>query len=204
MLALLALAGCKKETTGPTQNDDENAGNGGGGSGGSAPVANFSANRTSGFAALSVSFQDLSIGDPSSWGWDFGDGRTSTTQNPTHTYLAAGTYTVTLRVNNANGSDTKVNSDYIYVQPSVIQVRHASAVSGGVRVKVNGTDYDIPRGTLITIPVSAPTSLSIWECIWVNNSWACRWDGPYTIVPGSRYKVVDASSTHWDLALTFD
>ncbi len=44
-------------------------------------------------------FRDQSIG-PLSWSWDFGDGNTSTLQNPTHTYAATGTYTVTLTVRN--------------------------------------------------------------------------------------------------------
>ena len=39
--------------------------------------------------------------------WDFGDGANSTEQNPTHTYSAAGTYTVNLTVSNANGTASK-------------------------------------------------------------------------------------------------
>ncbi|MBA2380594.1 MAG: PKD domain-containing protein [Chloroflexi bacterium] len=45
-----------------------------------------------------------------SWLWSFGDNTTSNVQNPTvgspHTYLVAGTYTVTLKVTNAAGSRT--------------------------------------------------------------------------------------------------
>jgi subtilisin-like proprotein convertase family protein/PKD repeat protein len=41
-----------------------------------------------------------------SYAWDFGDGSTSTDQNPVHTYAAGGTYTVTLVVTNACGTDT--------------------------------------------------------------------------------------------------
>ena len=40
------------------------------------------------------------------WSWSFGDGGTSTAQNPSHTYTAAGTYTVTLTASNAYGNDT--------------------------------------------------------------------------------------------------
>jgi alpha-tubulin suppressor-like RCC1 family protein len=39
-----------------------------------------------------------------SYAWDFGDGRTGTGVRPSHTYSAAGTYTVTLRVTNTRGS----------------------------------------------------------------------------------------------------
>ena len=53
------------------------------------PVADFSASVTSGYAPLSVQFTDLSQ-YATSRSWDFGDGTTSTEQNPAHTYSAAG------------------------------------------------------------------------------------------------------------------
>ncbi len=40
------------------------------------------------------------------WLWDFGDGNTSALQNPTHTYAAAGDYTVALTITDANGCST--------------------------------------------------------------------------------------------------
>lgn len=55
---------------------------------------------------LTAIFEDVSTGNPTSWRWEFGDGQTSTAQNPTHTYSAAGTYTVTLTATNAAGSST--------------------------------------------------------------------------------------------------
>ncbi|HKG26431.1 MAG TPA: PKD domain-containing protein, partial [Thermomicrobiales bacterium] len=54
------------------------------------PTAGFSGAPTSGTSPLSVAFSDSSTGSPTSWNWDFGDGATSTAQNPTHTYTAAG------------------------------------------------------------------------------------------------------------------
>jgi hypothetical protein len=58
--------------------------------------ADFTQNITSGDAPLKVQFTDLSSGRPNTWLWDFGDGGTSSLQNPVHTYTSAGTYTVTL------------------------------------------------------------------------------------------------------------
>ncbi len=81
----------------------------------SVPVASFSASPTSGAHPLSVTFTDKSTGYPESWSWDFGDGSTSTDQKPTHTYSAAGKYTVNLTVSNLAGSDTKSTSGYIKV-----------------------------------------------------------------------------------------
>ena len=61
-----------------------------------APVAEFSGTPLSGTNPLLVNFTDLSTGPVTSWSWTFGDGGTSTLQNPSHTYTAAGTYTVAL------------------------------------------------------------------------------------------------------------
>lgn len=55
---------------------------------------------------LSLQFTDTSPGDPTSWSWDFGDGGSSTEQNPIHTYATGGTYTVTLDVDGPAGPAT--------------------------------------------------------------------------------------------------
>ena len=58
--------------------------------------------------ALVVSFSDASTtaGTISAWSWDFGDGNSSTLQNPTHTYAAAGTFNVCLTVTDGCASET--------------------------------------------------------------------------------------------------
>jgi|GEM_PF-364288 len=78
-----------------------------------AGYANFIANRTGGLPPLAVAFTDTSAGNPTGWSWDFGDGTTSDEQNPIHTYTKIGTYTVTLIVTGAFGSDTIVTTDSI-------------------------------------------------------------------------------------------
>lgn len=71
------------------------------------PVASFTATPMTGAAPLNVSFSDTSTGAPTSWAWTFGDGGTSSQQNPpSHTYLGVGSYTVTLTVTNAAGSSS--------------------------------------------------------------------------------------------------
>ncbi|MCB9360567.1 MAG: PKD domain-containing protein [Flavobacteriales bacterium] len=57
-----------------------------------------------------VQFTDVSTNFPTSWLWNFGDGTTSTYQNPFHTYTVAGYYTVQLITTNAYGSDTTQQS----------------------------------------------------------------------------------------------
>ncbi len=77
--------------------------------------ANFTADVTSGDAPLTVNFTDQSTGPVTSWSWDFGDGNTSTAQNPSHVYNTAGTYTVALTVSSATCSNTMTKTNYITV-----------------------------------------------------------------------------------------
>ena len=79
------------------------------------PVADFVGSPTSGSAPLLVNFTDQSTGSVTSWDWDFGDGNTSTAQNPSNTYQE-GTYTVTLTVTGPGGSSTLTRTDYITAQ----------------------------------------------------------------------------------------
>ena len=79
--------------------------------------ANFEADVTSVSIGENVTFTDLSTGSPaiSSWSWDFGDGNTSTQQNPVHSYATGGFKTVALTVGNGSDNDTETKIDYIFV-----------------------------------------------------------------------------------------
>ncbi len=81
----------------------------------STPVANFTGTPTSGTAPLTVNFTDQSTNTPTSWQWEFGDGGTSTQENPTYIYNNNGSYAVSLTVTNDFGSDTITITDYIIV-----------------------------------------------------------------------------------------
>ena len=83
----------------------------------SAPSANFTSSNPSVLQGSTVSFSDASTGGPSSWAWDLnGDGTTdSTLPNPTFTYNTPGSYTVSLTVSNAFGSNTNAMPGYVTV-----------------------------------------------------------------------------------------
>lgn len=86
------------------------------------PVANFTGTPLTGNATLSVAFTDTSTNTPTSWAWDFGDSGTSTSQNPSHNYTAAGNYTVELDATNAAGTDTEAKVAYVTVtEPAAIE-----------------------------------------------------------------------------------
>lgn len=55
---------------------------------------------------LDFNFTDTTTNNPDSWIWDFGDGNTSTQQNPQHSFANGGIYDVTLIASNSSGSDT--------------------------------------------------------------------------------------------------
>ena len=81
------------------------------------PNAGFTASTTTGCAALTVQFTDLSSGNTTAWNWTFPGGTpaTSTAQNPTVVYSTPGVYDVTLVASTTAGSST-------YTQPAFITV----------------------------------------------------------------------------------
>jgi PKD repeat protein len=77
--------------------------------------AQFNANMTNGCGPLNIAFSDNSD-YASNWQWNFGDGTTSTKQNPVHFYKEDGMYTVKLVVRSATGCiDSIVKANYIHV-----------------------------------------------------------------------------------------
>lgn len=77
--------------------------------------AAFSVDIRSGFPPLTVSFTDQSSGEIESWNWSFGDGQTSEEQNPGHTYLEPGYFTVILKVSDGNNYYTLERENFIRV-----------------------------------------------------------------------------------------
>jgi lysophospholipase L1-like esterase len=90
----------------------------GGGGTNTPPTAVIAANPTSGTAALTVALNGTGSSDPdgtiSSYGWNFGDGQTSSLASPSHTYRVVGTYTVVLTVTD-NGGKTGMATTTITV-----------------------------------------------------------------------------------------
>jgi len=79
-----------------------------------APTASFTPASASGAAPLTVNFTDTSSGTPTSWYWAFGDGNTSTSENPMDIYANPGPYTAQLIASNACGWSTNTASITVY------------------------------------------------------------------------------------------
>jgi PKD repeat protein len=116
------------------------------------PVADFNATPTTGCAPLTVDFSDSSAGNIVQWFWDFGNGNTSSQQNPSQTYSSTGNYSVMLIVTNSSGcKDTIIKNNYIGI------------VSGQ-------TNYTAPPPTYVCFPYTA----SFTDPTTGSNSW--YWD----------------------------
>jgi PKD repeat protein/C1A family cysteine protease len=107
-----------------------------------APVAKYSVNTTTGPAPLSVQFTDQSTGSPTSWLWNFGDGTSSTQENPVHSYNTVGTYWPSLTASNAYGSSQLSDVSIIVTSPPSSPVAQFSAnpITGTVPLSVQCTD----------------------------------------------------------------
>jgi PKD repeat protein len=80
-----------------------------------APAAAFEATPTSGIAPLVVLFQDRSLGNVTTWAWDFGDGTSSRERSPQHLYASPGIYSVSLTVVGPGGESTHTGESLLQV-----------------------------------------------------------------------------------------
>ena len=112
------------------------------------PTAQFSQTCT----GLSCSFTDGSTdgdGLVTGWSWSFGDGRTETVKNPSHTYTAGGTYTVTLQATDDDGATSEKSASVTVTAPSSNLAPRAAfvALCTGLTCRFNDQSVD-PDGTL--------------------------------------------------------
>jgi len=114
---------------------------------GSIPDTRFTSNVVMGFAPLMVQFTDSSLNMPTSWSWNFGDGTSSTLQNPGHTYYSGGQYTVEFTATNDAGSSSSNATNYISVfQPGFSAVPPQGPAPLTVYFTDNSTGYPQPTG----------------------------------------------------------
>ncbi len=135
------------------------------------PVTDFSSNQQESCTG-EIQFTDMTENFPTTWAWDFGDGNTSTEENPLHTYEQNGTYTVTLETSNDLGTDNETKMSFITVSKlEVPEIQEVITCEDGIArltaTTTNGTiewlDNDgniIGEGEILTAPpLSEPTTL---------------------------------------------
>jgi len=111
-------------------------------------VASFTYNPASPAVGQAVQFTDTSTGIPTSWQWDFGDATSSTAQDPSHTYMAAGSYLVTLTIR--TGSNLNNTSQTITIKQSNVITAASpsfSDVSAAISSANSGDTVIVPAGS---------------------------------------------------------
>lgn len=155
---------------------------------GSIPVADFGSDvNSSCFPPLTVNFADSSTGSSAlTYTWDFGDGNTSTNQNPSHTYLALGVYDVSLHVTDATGcSDSVTKTGFVAIEDLVADF-NSNVTDGCVGQAVQFTDistsnpsnwiWDFGDGSFDSVanPLHVYTSAGIYSVSLIaSNSGSC-------------------------------
>lgn len=138
--------------------------------------ADFTGSPVSGTVPLTVAFINRSAGDYTGSLWDFGDGLTSTLENPEHTYDAADVYTVSLTVSAMGGSDTLTRTNYVtvchwadLVCDCVVDVSDIQAIADAWRCRDGDgcydTRHDVDGDNVVTV-VDVMKVAAAWD-------WAC-------------------------------
>jgi gliding motility-associated-like protein len=115
-------------------------------------VASFNASNLATCVGDQISFTDASTsgGPITNWNWDFGDGNTSTAQNPFHTYSTPGIYNVNLQVTDMAGCIDNTTTTVVVIQPMVTATSTAvscnGACDGTVTASVTG---GVPGSTFV-------------------------------------------------------
>lgn len=119
-------------------------------------TADFSGTPLVGAPGLSVAFTDESFGGtgtPDTWLWDFGDGTTSTTQDPTHVYGIAGSYAVSLTAT-TDDAETDTETKVAYVKVGAV------------------FDPPSPSNAVIEIYAASPGSARWGVALWGESVWS--------------------------------
>jgi gliding motility-associated-like protein len=157
----------------------------------SLPIANFIHQNVAGCGPLIVAFTDSSYvpnGSISTWFWNFGDGGSSTIQNPVHTYAQTGNYAVSLTVTSNNGCmNTSTINNAVTVYPSPNAMFTASPpiqsitnpVFDFINQSTGALTYNWLFGDGTGSPAENPSHTyadtgNYRVTLWVTNSYGCR------------------------------
>ena len=140
------------------------------------PVPYFIGTPRSGTAPLTVTFTDSSTNSPTSWNWSFGDGATSESRNPVHTYTTPGTYTVCQKITYDGGASIKISPNYITVNapPAPVANFTGTPTSGTAPLTVSFTDLSMNNPTGWTWYFGDEGYTEPWTQLTANAEWLAR------------------------------
>ena len=149
---------------------------------GSAPFAAFNASPRTVAAGDPVSFLDRSLGAPTGWDWEFGDGARSSERNPSHAFLRSGLYTVRLTTTYPGSTDVEQKTDYIRVVP-------------GANFQVDVTSGAPPFSVrFVDLSLGAPTS---WTWDFGDNSTSTQQHPVHVYEAPGTYSVTLTAGSPW-------
>jgi gliding motility-associated-like protein len=139
-----------------------------------------------------IDFSDstTSFGQVVNWDWDFGDGTTSSLQNPSHTYTADGVYNVKLVVTDASGCQDSLTDQVTVATPTLNPTAFPSSICPGAFTQVNaGLNHPFsglysytwtPGGTLsnpsLPSPLATPAATTMYYISVVDPTTGCSAD----------------------------
>ena len=94
------------------------------------PVSAFTTNMATACEGQQIDFFDASTSFPSTWSWNFGDGNGDNAENPNHSYLVAGTYTVSLTTSNNCGQGTLTQGTITIITAPIAAFSSSQACEG--------------------------------------------------------------------------
>ncbi|MFM7022643.1 MAG: PKD domain-containing protein [Flavobacteriales bacterium] len=112
------------------------------------PLADFTVDKSKGCAPVLIKFTNETTQGAIAYSWDFGNGKTSTEENPSILYSFPGLYTVTLTASNAQGSSTKSITIPVYSSPSADFKANKTSLCGYTPIQFS--DLSVPQSTSIT------------------------------------------------------
>jgi PKD repeat protein len=150
------------------------------------PTASFTFAPGSPRIGENVVFTDTSAGDPTAWSWNFGDGATSSMQNPSHAFVTAGSHTVALTASNEVGPDTATQT-VTAIECTLACSASGNPALGGAPLLVGFTSQITPDGCL-----AAPAIL--WDF----------GDGVSSTEPNPQHGYAAPGVYTWTLTVTAD
>mgnify|MGYP001006320849 CR=1 FL=1 len=126
--------------------------------------AEFTASPTSGTYPLTVAFTDTSEGyQIANWSWEFGDGDTSSQQNPSHIFTSNGTYIVNLTVTNSTEASDKYSYPITVSSPTIISSVDITKLTAPIYGAKPDTNVDVSAGVEIYSIEWSPDSTTFAE-----------------------------------------
>ena len=160
------------------------------------PVAFFTESDITGTAPLTVQFTDESENSPTSWNWNFGDGGSSTLQNPEYTFTTPGNFAISLTVGNSAGTNVSAQRDIIGVSAapaaatSFVPVATATAEPTPPQVSFEAIPTSGAAPLVVTFTPTAPGSPESFAWDFGDGGTSTEREPTYTYTSSGTYTVI--------------